>query len=83
MTAVQDIAATRAGMRPTCPPVAAPFAVFLGTVVVATLGTCFGGPRDGMPCDIQGFDLTFAPVDDELAPTSGVISLARGTIAAG
>ncbi|MFN2426184.1 MAG: hypothetical protein ABR587_07025, partial [Candidatus Binatia bacterium] len=37
-----------------------------------TDGTCFGGPRDGMPCDVQGFDLTFAPVDDELAPTSGV-----------
>jgi len=35
-------------------------------------GTCFDGPRDGEPCDVQGFDLTFAPVDDVLGPTSGV-----------
>jgi hypothetical protein len=24
-------------------------------------GTCDGGTRDGLPCDVQGFDATFAP----------------------
>lgn len=36
-------------------------------------GTCLstgGSPRDGLPCDVQGFDLTFARSDVN-APTSG------------
>ncbi len=33
-------------------------------------GICFGGPNDGDPCDVQGFDLTFAPTN-AATPTSG------------
>ncbi|MFN2378078.1 MAG: hypothetical protein ABR538_16225 [Candidatus Binatia bacterium] len=34
-------------------------------------GTCFGGPRNNMPCDVQGFDLTFANPDGVDNPNSG------------
>lgn len=33
-------------------------------------GTCLGGPQDGDPCDVQGFDLSFAPTDPT-NPTAG------------
>lgn len=35
-------------------------------------GTCFGGPHDGDPCDVQGFDLNFAnPNAPDNSPTAG------------
>jgi hypothetical protein len=34
-------------------------------------GQCFGGPRNNQPCDVQGFDLTFANPDRLDHPTSG------------
>lgn len=34
-------------------------------------GTCLGGLREGQPCDVQGFDLTFANPDQLDSPTSG------------
>lgn len=33
-------------------------------------GTCLGGPRNNQPCDVQGFDLTFAPTNAD-NPTAG------------
>jgi hypothetical protein len=33
-------------------------------------GTCLGGPRNNQPCDVQGFDLTFAPTNAD-NPTTG------------
>jgi hypothetical protein len=38
---------------------------------VGEFGSCFGGPRDGQPCDVQGYDLSFANVDHLDQPTSG------------
>jgi hypothetical protein len=34
-------------------------------------GSCYGGPRDGQPCDVQGFDLTFANANQLDQPSSG------------
>jgi hypothetical protein len=34
-------------------------------------GVCVGGTRDGLTCDVQGFDLSFAPTDPAL-PQDGV-----------
>ncbi len=33
-------------------------------------GTCLGGPRNGQACDVQGFDLSFAPTNAG-TPTAG------------
>jgi hypothetical protein len=38
---------------------------------VGNFGSCFGGPRDGQPCDVQGYDLSFANVDGLDQPSSG------------
>ena len=35
-----------------------------------TSGTCKGGVRNNQPCDVQAFDLSFAPTDED-NPTSG------------
>lgn len=34
-------------------------------------GSCLGGPRDGQPCDVQAFDLTFANPTRVSNPSSG------------
>jgi hypothetical protein len=33
-------------------------------------GSCLGGPMNGQPCDVQGFDLSFAPTNAD-NPTAG------------
>jgi hypothetical protein len=38
---------------------------------VGNFGSCFGGPRANQPCDVQGFDLSFANVDGLDEPNSG------------
>jgi hypothetical protein len=38
---------------------------------VGNFGECFGGPRNGQPCDVQGFDLSFANPDHSSTPDSG------------
>ncbi len=34
-------------------------------------GTCVGGPRDGQPCDVQGFDATFGDTSTDCPPATG------------